>query len=299
VLAVLVSGCATTGTPPATPTRASAPVDPFGFGRSDLRGLHVRSFEEALALPVGELDIGRAALLLAREDRPALDLPRYLTQLDVLAADLRRRLEESPGASRRDLLASFLYGPGGFTADPADPHGHDPENLYLDRVLERRRGYCVSLGLLGLAVGERLGLPLQGVRAPFHYWLRLDGENIETTDGGRAHPDGHYLRRFPAAALSDAYLHPVQPRTIFAEVLSNRGALAYRAGDLDRALRSLDLALQVDETLPFAWHNRAVVRRAAGDLRGALADLDRAIQIDPGRVHSRLERASLLRDPER
>jgi regulator of sirC expression with transglutaminase-like and TPR domain len=254
----------------------------------------VRTFEEAMALPAAELDIGRAALLLAREDRPDLNLARYLTQLDVLAADLRARLEEHPQGSRRDIVASFLYGPGGFTADPEDPQGHDPENLYLDRVLERRRGYCVSLGLLGLAVAERLGLPLRGVRAPFHYWLRLDGENIETTDGGQAHGDGHYLRRFPAAALSDAYLHPVAPRTIFAEVLSNRGALAYRDGDLERALRSLDLALEVDASLPFAWHNRAVVRRAVGDGEGALDDLERAIELDPGGVHSRLERASLL-----
>ena len=100
-------------------------------------------------------------------------------------------------------------------------------------------------------------------------------------------PASHYVQRAGASAASPAYLQPIGRRQVFADLLSNRGALAHRAGAPAAARASLDQAIALDPGLPFAWHNRGVVRAAAGDRTGAIADLERAIALDPAATYSR------------
>jgi regulator of sirC expression with transglutaminase-like and TPR domain len=261
--------------------------------RRQLRGLSVATIEEMIALPAAEIDVARAALLVARRDRPEVDVPAALALIDAMAAEVRSAMERSPGVPARDALAAFLGSR--FSADRDDPEGHSIENLHLDRVLERRKGYCVTLSVLGFALAERLAIEIRGVRTPYHYWLRVDGRNLETTNQGAELPDEHYRGRAGQSAKSPIYLRPLEPHTVVADLLSNSGALAYRRGELDTALGDLDLALEVDPTLAFAWHNRAVVHHARGELAAALADAGQAVELDPWSREHRLLRASLRR----
>jgi len=145
-------------------------------------------FEEEARRPEIELDLARASLLVAKEQYPQLPVERYLTRLDQLAEEVKDRLDEetAPLLVLQELLQS-LFVRHGFKGN-RDAY-YDPRNSFLNDVLDRRLGIPLSLGIVLLEVGWRLGLPLEGVDFPHHFLVRFRGESedllIDAFDEGR------------------------------------------------------------------------------------------------------------------
>ncbi|MHC5080988.1 MAG: transglutaminase family protein, partial [Planctomycetota bacterium] len=129
----------------------------------------VDTFKAFLRLPERDMDPALGALLFAAEDYPGLPVEPFLRHVDELAMIVREKAQGRTGVERVDAINQLLYFDMEFKYDPNDPQGVLPENLYLHKVLQRRKGYCVSLAVLYLALGKRLGLPLFGVRIPSHF----------------------------------------------------------------------------------------------------------------------------------
>ena len=143
----------------------------------------------ARATVAGEqCDVARAALVIARIAYPELTPEPALATLDALAADVHPRLDpDQPIEHRAAVLARYLFEECGYHGNRDDYY--DPRNSFLNDVLERRTGIPITLAMVLLEVGARVGVALEGVGFPGHFLVRVAGsEGSQLLDpffGGR------------------------------------------------------------------------------------------------------------------
>src|SRR6266571_4016497 len=128
------------------------------------------NLNEALTLlvrdPSADVDLAELALLLAREEYPAVDVEATLGELSALAHDVHPRLR-GPLAARVATLGRYLFHELGFRGNTQNYY--DPRNSYFNEVLDRRLGLPITLSLVAMSVGERAGLSVVGVGLPGHF----------------------------------------------------------------------------------------------------------------------------------
>jgi regulator of sirC expression with transglutaminase-like and TPR domain len=133
-----------------------------------------KAFAALLALPDDAIDLGHASLLIAREEYPDLDVGRYLARLDEMAGEIRRRLNGREGApSQIAHLNRLLFEEMGFRGNREEYY--DPRNSFLNDVLDRRMGIPITLSMVYLEVGRRIGCRLEGIAFPGHFLVRFAG----------------------------------------------------------------------------------------------------------------------------
>jgi regulator of sirC expression with transglutaminase-like and TPR domain len=134
-------------------------------------------FAAMVGQPEQTIDLASAALLIAAEEYPQLVIEPYLRRLDLLAERVRDRLadETAPIVIVQDL-SRVLFMEEGFHGNQEDYY--DPRNSFLNDVLDRRIGIPITLSIIYLEVGWRLGLPLEGVNFPAHFLVRYCGEAL-------------------------------------------------------------------------------------------------------------------------
>src|SRR6266571_1113361 len=148
-----------------------------------------------------------AALAAARIAYPDLDPAPYVRQLDDLAAAVRPRLypQASPEAAVTEL-AGYLFGECGFRGNQEEYY--DPRNSYLNDVLERRTGIPITLSVVLIETGARLGLGIEGVGFPGHFLVRVAGSRgpllLDPFYGGRPIGERELLARYRTFVGSDA-----------------------------------------------------------------------------------------------
>jgi regulator of sirC expression with transglutaminase-like and TPR domain len=139
--------------------------------RSRLEALRTQGLEQELReLADKRWDLETGAFLLARFHYPELDVSAYTATLDRMADELRERLARLGGRETASELRRFLHDERGFKGNVEAYN--DPENVFLNRVLDRRVGIPTSLACIYLLLGRRLGVPLEGVNLPLHFLVR-------------------------------------------------------------------------------------------------------------------------------
>ncbi len=132
---------------------------------------HAERFSQVVGGPDETINLGEAALLIAAEEYRDLDIASYLARLDQLAATLKRRLRPDIGpADTIVALNRFLFDEHGFCGDAADYY--DPRNSFLNEVLDRKRGIPITLAVVYIEIGRRIGLPVQGISFPAHFLVK-------------------------------------------------------------------------------------------------------------------------------
>ena len=132
-------------------------------------------FEAMLQRPDDALELARTALLVAAGCDPSVDVDGELVRLGEWADELKRRIDpEWNNLQRLARLRAFLFEELGFRGDREDYFS--PSNSLLHQVFDRRRGIPLTLGILMLELGWRVGMPLEGVGFPGHFLVRLAGE---------------------------------------------------------------------------------------------------------------------------
>jgi len=134
-------------------------------------------FSAAVAVAEDEVDLARAALLIAAEEYPQLVPEIYLQRLDYYAERVKDRLanENAPPVVLGEI-SRLLFEEEGFRGN-AEAY-YDPRNSFLNDVLDRKLGIPITLAIVFVEVGWRLGLPLHGVNFPGHFLVRYEGEAL-------------------------------------------------------------------------------------------------------------------------
>ncbi|MGE5190405.1 MAG: transglutaminase family protein [Gemmatimonadota bacterium] len=222
-----------------------------------------------------------------RDGRP-VDTAAVAREIDRLAGRLRPLVEDR--ADPRRVVAALnrlLYEDEGFTYDPAPG---DTDNYLPDRVLARRRGNCLGLTVLALAIGERLGLPLRAAYLPSHCFLRYEDDgvriNIETAEKGAEWDDARYARAFGVTA-DRPYLRSLGKREMIGVYLKSLGAACSRRGREEEALALYACASHCAPELPDVPYNAGVSCQKMGKLDEAIAFYRRALALDPSLAPAR------------
>ncbi len=210
-------------------------------------------FARAVRRPEAEIDLARAALLVAQEEYPQLPIDIYLARLDQIAEEVKDRLsDETAPLVILDELTETLFTRRKLAGN-RDAY-YDPRNSFLNDVLDRGLGIPLTLSIVLLEVGWRLGLPLEGVNFPGHFLVRFCGETIDLLidpfDGGR--------RRFADQAqelldkvyggvvrMQPSFLRAADRRDILVRLLSNLKGLYVNVGDYERALAAVERVLML------------------------------------------------------
>ncbi|MPZ89013.1 MAG: hypothetical protein GEU81_13270 [Nitriliruptorales bacterium] len=197
----------------------------------------VARFRDLVERPAGEVDLGEAALTIAAAAYPDLDVPEWIHVLDRLAV----------GVDDLAGLRARLFADLGLRGD-ADAY-YDPDNSFLQRVLQRRRGIPISLSVITMEVGRRAGLQVDGVGMPGHFVVFVPAEEVylDPFGGGTVLDPERMESLFRLAtgagaevAFGPEFLPVVTAHEILSRMLANLRAL-YRASgaasDLEWVLR--------------------------------------------------------------
>jgi regulator of sirC expression with transglutaminase-like and TPR domain len=238
----------------------------------------VERFAALVRGPEADIPLDEAALLIAAVAKHDVDVDAALRALDEIA-------DEVP-APTLDGLRALLFRDLGFGGNPDDYY--DPANSYLDDVIDRRVGIPISLAVLMMEVGRRIGVPLWGVSMPGHFLVRdkVDPDVfVYPFARGRVLDRDGCERRFhvvqgPGSVFDDSFLEPVGKRAILTRMLANLETVATvrEDGELLRTVLELRVALPdagVTEHRKLATALAAVGRYdAAADVLDAYADRD-------------------------
>ncbi|MDH3307439.1 MAG: transglutaminase-like domain-containing protein [Acidimicrobiia bacterium] len=169
---------------------------------------------------------GRAALEIARFAYPDLDSDAYLSRLDVLAGEVQ-------GTTHLSLrrVISIAHGFGGNFDDY-----ENPDNSFLNRVLETRRGIPISLSVLWIEVGRRAGLEMQGVGVPGHFLVYAAGQLVDPFHYGEAIGSDEAASLVSEALggpprLDRRWLEPVETVDLIRRMLRNLETIYRRLDD--------------------------------------------------------------------
>ena len=246
-------------------------------------------FSEIAARSDAAIDLAEAALWIAAEEYPELDVTACLARLDALAAEAAPALHAAPDPAARVASLLRFFAEQGFRGNTLDYY--DPRNSYLNEVIERRVGIPITLSLVLLTIGRRLGLPLQGVSFPGHFLLRCAvPDGLVVVDAfERAVLDRDACQRrldaaLPVPALLEPELHlrAATPREVLARLLGNLKRIYADRGDLERTLGCCDRILLLQPDSPTELRDRALVYEGLACHAAAAADLDRLLELAPG-----------------
>ncbi len=239
-----------------------------------------------------QFSLAEACLLIAEDQYPGLDVAAGVARLDAMAATVRGRLAADAAAEQKVAALNFhLFGELRFRGN-ADAY-YDPRNSYLNEVLERRTGIPITLSIVYLEVGRRLGLQLQGVSFPGHFLVKLRLKQgslvLDPFAGGEPCSESELRARLAQALPTDRpaqldlerYLEPATPREIVARVLRNLKGIYLKRAKLEPALAVMHRMLLVVPESAEELRDRGLVHAGLECFRPALADLQNYLRRRP------------------
>jgi regulator of sirC expression with transglutaminase-like and TPR domain len=254
-------------------------------------------FAQILRREDARIDLARACLMIAEDAYPGLDVERYIGEIERMALRLRGRLPQSSSAEERVVaLNQFLYEDLGYWGNTDDYY--DPRNSYLNEVIERKTGIPITLSIVYMELGRRIGLPLEGVSFPGHFLVRLRLRGgmlvLDPFAGGapqseddlrsrvkRVIPDG-VADNLPASELPlDQFLEPASNRQILSRVLRNLKGIYRKADKPERMLDVLNRMLLVTPGASAELRDRGYVYQRLECYRAALKDLTDYTEREP------------------
>ncbi len=237
----------------------------------------------ALASPI--LPIGEAALALASFERPRVGLARYRQHLATIARDVGRHGAAGGDlAGRAQALNEIILLKYGYSGDELTYD--DLQNANLMRVVDRRKGLPVALGILYLHAARAQGWDSVGLGFPGHFLVRLaEGAErliVDPFHGGRV-CDAASLRELLKAMagqeveLSPEHYAPVADRDVLLRLQNNLKSRLLQAGRHEGALRIVETMLLLAPDLAELWHESGLLNAHLGNMRAGANALEQFI----------------------
>ena len=247
---------------------------------------------ELVRRPDQEVDLAEAALLLAKAEYPTLDIAAYLAQLDDLAARLRERLPQTAGLEQLVVsLNEFLFEELGFSGNT--DNYYDPRNSFLNEVLDRKLGIPITLCILYMEIGRRVGLELEGVSFPGHFLVKFatdEGDVIlDPFAGGVPLTEEELVDRLEetygehriANGALPQLLATASKRDILVRMLRNLKVIYLHHERFEKALEVINQILLIGPELAEEVRERGELYERLECHRSALLDYQRYLRLEP------------------
>lgn len=249
-----------------------------------------RRFQALIRQPEPQLDLAEAALCIAWEEQSRCCPAESLRELDTIAEGARVRLAGcSEPREVVNALNRYLFGELGFRGNSWSYN--DPANSFLDQVLATRAGLPITLSVIYMEVGWRLGLPVGGLGLPGHFLVRYgagaDEIVLDPFNRGRIWSRAECVTQiatFYGEASPELVARTMEPpsrRAILARILRNLKNLYVEQGALTRALAAVERIILLEPDSAQEVRDRGLMRARLGMLNGALEDLDRYARMAP------------------
>ena len=251
------------------------------------KGLKAKTIDDMLKLPEEEIDVGMAALLVAKECDAKVHVQEDLARLDRVAREIRIRLgaHEKPKEVIK-LINEHLFTRLGYSFQKKE---EDTRCNCLHHVLATGRGGCAGLSALYLSIGERLGLPVHGVCVPTHAFIRYEtGDraiNVDPALMGRSLPDAAYVRLWgvPETTRSKQFVMVSLSKRQWLGVLLNcSGKRCIAEGRLAKGVDALERSLALERNDSTTWGGLACAYYTQQAYDKCIEAARESLQIDPG-----------------
>jgi regulator of sirC expression with transglutaminase-like and TPR domain len=248
-----------------------------------------RLLADELSRSDAEMDLARATLLVAKEEYPQLSVDLYLARLDQVAEEVKDRLaNETAQLIVLGEVIDTLYTRRKLAGNREAYY--DPRNSFLNDVLDRGVGIPLTLGIVVLEVGWRLGLPLEGVKFPGHFIVRYTGSEvrllIDPFDGGRIRFEDDAQQLLDQgyggmASMQEAFLRPSTKREMLVRLLTNLKGIYTKIGDDRRSLAVVERLLMIMPTAPLESRSRGMLLAKLGRHEEAAHQLEAYLRVSP------------------
>jgi regulator of sirC expression with transglutaminase-like and TPR domain len=254
-------------------------------------------FAELVSRQDERIELAKACLQIAQDAYPGLDVDGYVGELERFAKRLRARFAQDASPEDRIIaLNEFLFDDLGFGGNT--DNYYDPRNSYLNEVIDRRTGIPITLSVLYMEIGRRIGLPFEGVSFPGHFLVRLPLRGgtlvLDPFSGGVPQPEAELRERLkrviPREALGgvavadlplDQFLEPASNRQILARLLRNLKGVYREKDQPERLLAVLNRMIVVAPESAAELRDRGYVYQRLECWRPALQDLAEYLQREP------------------
>lgn len=236
-----------------------------------------------------KIDLGRAALLLARAEYPDLEVQPELARLDRLAAEAAPAVQSRPDpAGRLAALRFFLAEICGFQGNQQDYY--DPKNSFLNDVLDRRTGIPITLSLVYMEVGRRLGVPLYGVGLPGHFLVKYQDPDgvffLDPFHNGRmvtAADCRETVTRMYQGQIEfhDEFLAAVSKKYLVLRMLNNLRSIYLEQQQFRKALAIVEMVLTLTPASGEDLKQRGVLHYRLHNFRQSRLDLESYLFLNP------------------
>lgn len=259
-----------------------------------------QQFYQEIHQPDSQINLAKAALYIAQEEYPSLDVEEYLNALDTMAAEVTERLpSESYPLRIIQTVNQYLFEDLGFQGNTEQYY--DPRNSYLNQVIERRTGIPITLSLVYLEIAQRISFPMVGINMPGHFLIRPMVADMEVFvdpfhRGEVLFPEDCQERLSQIFGRPVAQLHPefvtaVEPRQFLGRMLGNLKAVYLSRNEITKALAAIDRILLLFPDLASERRDRGVLYYQLGLQGEACRELEAYLSQVPT-----AEDAAVIRD---
>lgn len=221
----------------------------------------IQRFYQEIDQPDEQINLGKAALYIAQEEFPDLHPEEYLNALDEMAAEVLERLPERRYPLRVvKTINHYLFEDLGFVGNR--DHYYDPNNSFLNQVIERRTGIPITLSVVYLEIAKRIDFPMVGIGMPGHFLIRPDFDDVgifidvfnqgeilfsEDCEAKLSEVYGQDIK------LKPQFLNPVNSRQILVRMLINLKAIYMNTREILKVVSVIERILLL---FPEADHER-------------------------------------------
>lgn len=255
-------------------------------------------FYHEINRPEQQIDLAKAALYIAQEEYPDIEVEEYLNALDAMAFEVEERLpSERYPLKIIQTINRYLYDDLGFTGNTQGYYDH--RNSFLNQVIDRRTGIPITLALVYLEISKRIDFPMVGIGMPGHFLIRPEFEEVgifvDAFNSGEilfeqdcqdrlAQMYGHSVQMHPS------FLAPVSSKRFLVRMLTNLKMIYINSQQLEKALTIVERILLLFPNEAQELRDRGILYYHIGEWENALIDLKKYLAMVPN-----AEDASVIR----
>lgn len=266
-----------------------------------------QNFIRSVSRPNSQINLSLSCLHIAAESDPRLDVPRYMGKISEISERIRH--ESKSSRSLYDtlyVLNDLLFDDLGFRGNAGNYY--DIRNSLINEVIDRKLGIPITLSVLYMDIGRRIGIHLNGVNMPGHFLLAAGTDEtlvfVDPFRKGRLYSRWECLRLLGAPSnpphdsskldrLERTYLPRADSKMILARVLNNMKMIHTNSRDFEGAIADAE---RIQHLMPWNWRNVGDIAHLmgrSGRARDAYDMLSRMVQMMPPHEDVKLQLDSL------